>query len=76
MSGPGPLQTVQTAEFRGGGISGWKKVDGVRSIGLSLDQYSQITPLSAVKDGDLISLTQHMIQALDSVWVSNVKGDG
>ena len=85
MPVPGPLQTVQRAEFRGGffalqafwpGHVGNDNPNAVRSIGRLLDLGVFSTPLPLLKDGDLIVIVQHMIQAwgADTVGVTKVKG--
>ena len=76
MPVPGPLQTVQRAEFWGAIIalqSHWPchlRVDNLNvagSIGRLLDRGCLVKPLPWVKDGDLIALVQYMIQAREEV---------
>ena len=85
MPVPGPLQTVQRAEFWCAIIalqsywpchSGVDNLNVARSIGRLLDHASLVKPLPLVKDGDLVALAQYMIEARGrgTVWVTNVKG--
>ena len=85
MPVPGPLQTVQRAEFLGAilalqavwpGHLGIDILNVVRSVGRLLDRGSLSKPLPLVKDGDLVAIVQHMIHARgqDTVRVTKVKG--
>ena len=69
---PGPLQTVQGAEFWGAILalqSYWPCHSGIDnlhvagSIGRLLGNGCLVKPLPLVKGGDLVALAQHMIQA-------------
>ena len=51
---PGPLQTVQRAEF-------WGVVLVVRHVGRLLDDLSSVRPLEHVDDGDLIILIRKLL---------------
>ena len=55
---------------------GIDNLEVVRSIGRFLDHGCLSEPLPPVKDGDLIAIIQHLIQAsgMDSVSVTKVKG--
>ena len=84
MPVPGPLQTVQRAEFWSAflalqafwpGHLGFDNLNVVRSVGRLLDQGFPSKPLPLVKDGDLISLVQQMIRVRgpETVQVSKVR---
>ena len=85
MPVPGPLQTVQRAEFFGAILAlqaywpchlGIDNLNVVWSIGRLLDRWCLTKPLPLVKDGDLVAIAQYMIQARgqDTVRVTQVKG--
>ena len=84
MPAPGPLQSVQRAEFWSAilalqafwpGLLCIAYLIVVRSIGRLLDHGSLSKPLPLVKDGDLISIVQHLIHARgrETVQVANAK---
>ena len=69
---PGPLQTVQRAEFWGAITAlqaywpchlGIDNLNVARSIGRLLVRGCLVKPLPSIKDGDLVALVQYMIQA-------------
>ena len=71
MPVPGPLQTVQGAEFWGAilalqafwpGHMSIDNLDVVRSSARLLDRGSLSKPLPLVQDGDLLAAVRHMIQ--------------
>ena len=81
---PGPLQSVQSAEFRGV-ILALQANDGVhlgvdnlcvRHVGRLLDGKSASRPAELVKDGDLTLLKERMLRlrVLDTVRISKVEG--
>ena len=85
MPVPGALQSVQRAEFLEShpglaGLLAWAfgfdNLNVVRPIGRLLDNGGFSTSLLLVKDGDLVAVVQHMIQArgADTVKVTKVKG--
>ena len=85
MSVPGPMQTVQRAEFRGVTVAsqsywvchlGIDNLNVARSVGRLLDHGCLAKPLSLIRDGDLVAVIQHMIRARgqDTVRVTKVKG--
>ena len=85
MPVPGPLQTVQRAEFWGAILAlqaywpchlGIDNLNVARSMGGLLDHDCLAKPLPIVKDGDLVAIAQYMIQARvrDTVRVTKVKG--
>ena len=68
---PGPLQTVQRAEFWGAILAlqacwpchlGIDNLNVARTVGRLLDRGSLTKPLPLVKDGDLVALAQYMIR--------------
>ena len=67
MSVPGPLQTVQTAEFLGHdhGFAGCLSGALGRGYFNVEDHGSFSTPLPLVKDGDLIAIVQHRKLAME-----------
>ena len=76
MPVPGPLQTVQRAEFWSAILAlqalwpchlGIDNLNEVRSIGRFLDHGSLSQPLPLFKDEDLVAIIQHMILAW--VWI-------
>ena len=83
---PGPLQSVQRADFLGGGILALQAADGihlgvdntgvVRHVGRLLEGNAGSRPAELVKDGDLILLIGKMLRlrGLDTVRISEVKG--
>ena len=82
---PGPLQTVQRAEFWGAIIAlqsyrpchlGIDNLNVARSIGRLLDHGCLAKPLPLIKDGDLIVIVQCMIRTRgqDTDRVTKVKG--
>ena len=82
---PGPLQTVQRAEFWGVVLAlqatnavhlGVDNLNVVRYVGRLLDGLSTIRPFELVEDGDLIILVRKLlsIRGLDTVCISKVKG--
>ena len=84
MSVPGPLQSVQRAEFWGALMDlqayysfhlGTDNLDVARTIGRLLDHGSLSTLLPLVKDGDLAAIVQHIVTAKmpDTVSVTKVK---
>ena len=85
MPVPGPLQTVQRAEFWGAIIAlqsywpchlGIDNLNVATSVGRLLDHGCLVKPMPLVKDGDLVALVQYMTQAWrrDTVRVTKVKG--
>ena len=85
MSVPGPMQTIQRAEFLGDIValqSSWPCHLGIdnlhvaRSVGRLLDHGCLAKPSSLVKDRNLVAVIQHMIRARrqDTVRVTKVKG--
>ena len=71
MPVPGPLHTVQRAEFWGAIIAlqsywschlGIVNLNVARSVGKLLDRGCLVKPLPLVKDGDLVALAQYMIR--------------
>ena len=84
MPVPGPLQSVQRAEFWWAFLAlqafwpchlGIDNLNVLRSIGRLLDHGSFSSPLPLVKDGDLIAVVQHKILARgpETVRVTQVK---
>ena len=82
---PGPLQSVQRAEFWGvilalqannGVHLGVDNLSVVRHVGRLLDGKTASHPAELVKDGDLILLIERMLRlrVLDTVRISKVKG--
>ena len=82
---PGPLQTVQRAEFWGvilalqaadGSHLGVDSLGVVRHVGCPLDGNVGSRPPELVKDGDLILLIGRMLRlrGLDTVRITKVKG--
>ena len=85
MPVPGPLQTVQRAEFWGAILAlrafwpGHPDTDNLNVVRFNcrlLDRGSLSEPLPLVKDGDFIAIVQHVIHARgsDTVKVTKVKG--
>ena len=85
MSVPGPLQSVQRAEFWGAIMAlhayypchlGIDNLNVARTVGRLLDHGSLSMPLPLVKDGDLVSIVLHMLNARrpDTVSFTKVKG--
>ena len=84
MPVPGPLQSVQRAEFWGAAIIalqtywpchlGVDNLNVARSGGRLLDHGCLAKPLPLVKDGDLVAIAQYMIQVRgqDTVRVTKV----
>ena len=71
MPVPGPLQTVQRAEFWGAILAlqacwpchwGIDNINVARTIGRLLDRDCLVKPLPLVNDGDLVALAQYMIR--------------
>ena len=82
---PGPLQTVQRAEFWGVVLAlqatnavhlGVDNLNVVRQVGRLLDGLSSVRPLELVDDGDLIILIRKLlsIRGEGTVCISKVKG--
>ena len=72
MSVPGPLQSVQRAEFWGAILAlqayypcylGIDNLNVSRTIGRLLDHWSLSKPFPLVKDGDLVAIVLHMLNA-------------
>ena len=86
MPVPGPLQTVQRAEFWGAIVAlqsywpchlGIDNLHVARSIGRLLDDGCLAKRLPLIKDGDLVGIAQNLIltRGRDTVGVTEVKGD-
>ena len=82
---PGPLQTVQRAEFWGvilalqascGVHLGIDNLNVVRHVGRLLDNNLGARPFEILKDGDLLCLIHRMLllRGFDTVKISKVKG--
>ena len=82
---PGPLQSVQRAEFWGVILAlqanDWIHLGGgnlgvVRHVGRLLDGRAASRPAELVRDGDLILLIERMLhlRELDTVRISKVQG--
>ena len=77
---PGPLQTVQRAEFWGVILAcvhlGVDNLNVVRHVGRLLDNSLGARPFELLKDGDLLCLIHRMLflRGFDTVKISKVKG--